>query len=67
LNWHGGTESFSIHMYLGAFNYFDLTEFVELIRQLEIAEPRTWQLFVEEADDVGIREIDLFPNIGHND
>jgi len=54
-------------MYLGAFNYFDLTEFVEFIRQLEIAEPRTWQLFVEEADDVGIREIDLFPNIGHND
>ena len=58
--WYGGGKFLEARIYIGAFNYLELSEFVEHVKSLDWDEPECVQIMVKEQDDDRFRLIDVF-------
>jgi hypothetical protein len=58
--WYGGSKYFEAYIYLGAFNYLLLDEFIEYVRSIQWQSPESVQLVVMEQEDDRFRIIDVF-------
>jgi hypothetical protein len=59
--WYGGSKYFEANLYLGAFNYLLLNEFVEHLRSVSWQSPEDVQVIVMEQEDERFRIINVFP------
>jgi hypothetical protein len=61
-NWYGGTKAFYGDVFIGSYNYLEVDELIEFIRNQQWSEPAPpFQLVVLEEWDPGFRLIDIFP------
>lgn len=58
--WHGGTKALECYVFVAAFNYLGLKEFVKHLRSIKWDAPSRVQLFVQEQEDDVFREVHLF-------
>jgi hypothetical protein len=58
--WYGGDKYLECNLYLGAFNYLYLGEFVAHLKSLSWEEPGSLQAIVKEQGDDNFRIIDVF-------
>jgi len=58
--WYGGDKYLECHLYLGAFNYLHLNEFISHLKTITFEEPETVQLIVKEQSDDMFRIIRVF-------
>ena len=58
--WYGGNKFLEAQLYLGAFNYLILEEFIAHLRSLPWEAPESVQLIIKEENDDKFRVIDLF-------
>jgi hypothetical protein len=49
--WYGGSKYLEAELYAGAFNGFDIDEFMDHLRTIEWQDPRCVQMFIREQDD----------------
>lgn len=59
--WYGGDKYLECHLYLGAYNYLHLDEFIAHLKSIEWEEPEAVQVIVKEQSDDMFRIIQVFP------
>ncbi len=59
-DWYGGSKRLECNLYLGAFNYLGLDEFLAHLRTIQWEEPESLQLIIKEQGDDKFRIIDVF-------
>ena len=59
--WYGGSKYFEANIYLGAFNYLLLDEFIEHLRSIQWQSPEDLQIIVMGQEDDGFRIRNVFP------
>ena len=57
--WYGGNKFLEAPVYIGAYNHFDLNDFIDYLKLIEWAEPENVQLIVKEEEDEFFRIIGL--------
>jgi hypothetical protein len=55
-NWYGGTKRLECSIWVGAFNYLPVEEFVERVKAAPWRDKESVQLFIKEDDDQLFRE-----------
>ena len=61
-SWYGGTRFLEAEIYIGAFNYFPLKDFINHLKQIKWENPNSVQLIVKEENDEKFRIIELSGN-----
>lgn len=61
-DWYGGDKRLECNLYLGAFNYLYLDEFIAHLRTIQWKDPESLQLIIKEREDDKFRVIDILPN-----
>ena len=59
IGWYGGTKMLETNVAIGAFNYLELEEFIEHLRNIKWEEPQNVQIIVKEQNDEKFRLLDL--------
>jgi protein associated with RNAse G/E len=59
--WYGGTKMLEANLYVGAFNYLDLDEFITHLEKIRWEYPEEVQVIVKEQEDDLFRIIQLSP------
>lgn len=57
--WYGGSKYLETGLYLGAFNHFDLDDFIKHVRTISWRFPQKVQIIVKEQEDMKFTIIDL--------
>jgi hypothetical protein len=57
--WYGGTKFMEANLYVGAFNHFDLDDFVAFLKTVKWEEPEDVQLIVKEEWETKFRIIEI--------
>lgn len=55
--WYGGTKYLECNLYVGAFNYFQLDDFLKHLQTIKWRAPEDVQLFIKDQDDYKFRII----------
>jgi hypothetical protein len=58
----GGTKAMEAEVWLGAFNYLDLEDFLERVRLTDFEYPDDVRILVQEQDDDHFRLVELSKN-----
>jgi hypothetical protein len=59
--WYGGNKFLEVNLFIGAYNYFNLENFLMFCKQeINWEMPESVQIFVKEQDDLRFRIINLF-------
>ena len=56
---YGGTKSLECRLFIGAYNYFRLDEFLAFLQTIRWSDPTSLQLMVKEQQDRKFRLIDV--------
>jgi hypothetical protein len=57
--WYGGTKFLEAGIYIGAFNHFPLTEFVDHLKKINWEYPESVQVIYRGQDDEKFKVIDI--------
>ena len=57
--WYGGTKKFEARLFIGAYNYFPLEDFINHTSKILWNEPDNVQLFIKEQEDLNFRVVEL--------
>lgn len=60
----GGDKHLEVPIYVAAFNYFRLDDFLEMLKELPWKEPRLVQVFVMDQDDDRFSVFELYRAVG---
>lgn len=58
-SWYGGTKFLEAGIYIGVFNHFPLTEFVDHLKQIKWESPEAVQVIYKGQDDEKFNIIDI--------
>lgn len=61
--WYGGSKMLECNLYIGAFNYLDLDEFIKHCKNIKWEYPDEIQIIVKEQEDDLFRIIKLGDNV----
>ena len=57
--WYGGTKMLEVYVFIGAFNFFDIDNFMKHIRTIKWESPEEVQCIFKEQEEYKFRIIDL--------
>lgn len=60
--WEGKGKALECNVFIGAYNYFPLEDFLVHLRSVTWEEPEAVQLFVKDQEDSKFQAVDVIPN-----
>ncbi len=64
--WYGGDQHLEADVYVGAFNFFELDRFVEMLKAIDVEwqYPQCVQIIIQGPDDMAFSIINVFQQNG---